>query len=69
MRVLITGAGGTLGATLAPLLAEVGHEPVLFDVRPLETGYRFVQGDIRRLEDVRRAVEGCLLYTSDAADE
>lgn len=28
MRVLITGAGGTLGAALAPLLAEAGHEPV-----------------------------------------
>jgi nucleoside-diphosphate-sugar epimerase len=34
MRVLITGAGGTLGTALAPLLAEAGHEPVLLDIQP-----------------------------------
>ncbi len=67
MRVLITGAGGTLGTTLAPMLAEAGHEPVLFDVRPLETRHRFVQGDIRRLEDVRRAVEGSEFVVHTAA--
>ncbi len=67
MRVLITGAGGTLGATLAPLLAEGGHEPVLFDVRPLETGHRFVQGDIRRIEHVRRAIEGAEFVVHAAA--
>ena len=60
MRVLITGAGGNLGTLLAPLLADTGCEPVLFDLRPLRTSYEFVQGDVRRLEDVRaatRAVE------------
>ena len=67
MRVLITGAGGTLGTTLAPLLAETGHEPVLFDLRPLETHHRFVQGDVRRFEDVRRAVEGTEFVVHAAA--
>ncbi len=58
MRVLITGAGGTLGAALAPMLADAGHEPVLFDVRTLETAYESVRGDVRASEDVRVAVEG-----------
>ena len=44
MRVLVTGAGGTLGTTLAPMLAEAGHEPVLQDVRALRTPYEFVRG-------------------------
>ena len=67
MRVLITGAGGTLGTALAPLLVKTGHEPVLFDLRPLETPHRFVQGDIRRLDDVRRAVEGTEFVVHTAA--
>ncbi|MDP9362711.1 MAG: NAD(P)-dependent oxidoreductase, partial [Chloroflexota bacterium] len=67
MRVLITGAGGTLGTALAPLLAEAGHEPVLFDVRPIETRHRFVRGDVRRPEDVRQAVEGAEVVVHAAA--
>lgn len=67
MRVLITGAGGTLGAALAPLLAEAGHEPVLFDLRPIETPHRFVQGDVRRLGDVRQAAEGAEFVVHTAA--
>ncbi len=37
MRVLVTGAGGTLGTALAPMLAAAGHEPVLQDVREVRT--------------------------------
>jgi UDP-glucose 4-epimerase len=58
MRVLITGAGGNLGRVLAPALAERGHEPVLFDNRPLETPYPFLLGDATRKEDVLEAVQG-----------
>ena len=58
MRVLITGAAGTLGRAVAPLLAAAGHEPVLFDVVPLETAFEFVQGDVRNMDDTRRAVSG-----------
>ena len=61
MRVLITGAGGTLGRVLAPIVADAGHEPVLLDVRPLETPYEFYQGDVRRLEDVQAAATGTQL--------
>lgn len=67
MRVLITGAGGTLGAALAPMLADAGHEPVLFDVRALETAYESVRGDVRASEDVRVAVEGADFVVHAAA--
>ena len=67
MRVLVTGAGGTLGAALAPMLSDAGHEPVLFDVRMLETPYESVQGDVRIHEDVQAAVEGVEFVVHTAA--
>jgi len=67
MRVLITGAGGTLGTALAPALAEAGHEPVLQDVRPLETPYEWVLGDVRAAEDVLRAASGVDVIVHTAA--
>ena len=67
MRVLVTGAGGTLGTALAPALAEAGHVPVLQDVRPLETGHAFVQGDVRDPDSVLRAAEGVDVVVHTAA--
>lgn len=58
MRVLITGAAGTLGSDLAPLLAEAGHDPVLFDIRPIESSHEAIVGDLRDVQDVRRAMQG-----------
>ena len=43
MRVLISGAGGTLGSALAPVLVDAGHQPVLMDIQSLETNQEFVQ--------------------------
>jgi UDP-glucose 4-epimerase len=57
MKVLITGAGGNLGRVLAPALVEKGHEPILMDYRPVETSYRFIQGDVTNREEVREAVK------------
>src|SRR5918992_4494724 len=67
MRVLITGAGGTLGQALTPLLADAGHEPVLFDIAPIESSHEVIIGDMRRLADVRRAVEGAEMVVHAAA--
>ncbi len=58
MRVLITGAGGTLGTALAPMLAEAGHEPVLQDLPGASDAGEFIQGDVRSLEDVLTAARG-----------
>ena len=67
MRVLISGAGGTLGTALAPALADAGHEPVLQDVRPLETPYETVQGDVRAADDVLTAASGVDVIVHTAA--
>ncbi len=58
MKLLITGAGGNLGRSLAPLLKEAGHTLRLFDFRLLETEFEFLQGDVRNMQDVERAVKG-----------
>ncbi len=58
MRVLVTGAGGNLGTVLTPMLADAGHEPVLLDVRPLDTPYESIEGDVRKPEDVHAATRG-----------
>jgi nucleoside-diphosphate-sugar epimerase len=67
MRILITGAGGTLGTALAPALAEAGHESVLFDVQSLQSQYESVQGDVRKAEDVRAAARGVEFIVHTAA--
>jgi UDP-glucose 4-epimerase len=67
MRILITGAGGTLGRALAPILAARGDEPVLFDIEPVAGPLASVRGDVRRGADVRRAVAGCDFVVHTAA--
>jgi nucleoside-diphosphate-sugar epimerase len=67
MRVLITGAGGTLGTALAPLLADAGHEPVVQDIQPIHTAYEFIQGDVRNPADMHAAAQGVDVIVHTAA--
>ena len=66
MRFLITGGAGFIGSNAARRLLDRGHDVVLFDnlarpaarynlrwIEALHPGIRFVEGDIRREEDVR----------------
>ncbi len=52
MKVLITGGAGYIGGTVATLLAQNGHNPVIFDNLShgrrelLPPGIEFVQGDL-----------------------
>lgn len=67
MRVLITGAGGSLGRVLAPALQENGYTPVLMDFRPLDTPYEFIQGDVTSKAEVFQAAEGADVIVHGAA--
>ncbi len=57
MRVLIPGSSGFVGRYTVQALAQMGEEPVAFDVqrppeRRLPEGVPFVQGSMANLEDV-----------------
>ena len=67
VRVVITGAGGNLGTKLVPLVADAGHEPVLFDSRSVETPYESLQGDIRNFADLLAALRGADIVVHLAA--
>jgi UDP-glucose 4-epimerase len=67
VRVLVTGAGGTLGTALAPALAAAGHAPVLLDVAPLGSPYESIRADVRVAEDVARAMAGADYVVHGAA--
>ncbi len=67
MRVLVTGGFGNVGSSARDELAARGHEVTLFDVRSraneraarrLPPGIRVAWGDVRRREDLDRAVAG-----------
>lgn len=52
MRVLVTGGAGFIGSHVVDVLAEHGHEPVVFDVAA------DVGADVRDREAVARALDG-----------
>ncbi len=58
MRVLVTGAAGNLGRVVLPALVEAGHDPVAFDQRSFGTQHPMIEGDLRDVGAVRRAVDG-----------
>lgn len=56
---LITGGAGTLGQELAPLLTSEGWNVRSTDIRDVSLpNVEFMQTDLRRPDDVRRAMEG-----------
>lgn len=57
MRLLITGSRGLIGTEMMRCLAQAGHRPVPFDIahEPGTPGH----GDIRNLDQLRRAMAGC----------
>src|SRR2546421_12302162 len=62
MRILVTGGAGYIGSVVAEELIAAGHDTVVFDNlskghrAAVHTGARFVEGDLRAGEEVRRAV-------------
>ncbi|MBF2098742.1 MAG: UDP-glucose 4-epimerase GalE [Gloeomargaritaceae cyanobacterium C42_A2020_066] len=68
MRILVTGGAGYIGSHTAKLLAQAGHEPVVYD--NLSTGYAWavrwgplVEGD---LQDHNRLRQTLIDYAIDA---
>ena len=65
MRILVTGGLGVNGCWVVRDLLEMGHEPVVFDVRPdftllrdLTGEFAFVEGDVTSAEQLAAACEG-----------
>lgn len=60
MRVLVTGGSGFIGTHLVNRLIEKGHEVRVLDNKaPQNRKARYVNGDIRSVEDVSIAMSGC----------
>jgi UDP-N-acetylglucosamine/UDP-N-acetylgalactosamine 4-epimerase len=70
---LVTGAAGFIGSNLVETLLELDQNVVGLDNfstgkrENLQDGMRFIEGDIRSLDDCRRAVEGVDLVLHQAA--
>jgi len=57
--VLVTGAAGTLGQAVTPMLRAAGWKVRLGDIRrPADTDAEWIDLDVRRPDQVRRAVAG-----------
>ena len=42
MKILVTGAGGFIGGHLTKQLADLGHEVIAVDIKPVQDWYQFV---------------------------
>lgn len=80
MKVLVTGGAGFIGSNLCEALLKRGDEVVCLDnfatgkienLLPLLSAFpqtfKLVVGDIRKLDDCRKAVEGCEAVLHEAA--
>jgi nucleoside-diphosphate-sugar epimerase len=67
MRIVVTGAGGTLGRSLLPRLAAVGHVGVGLDVTSAPDEAEWIQADVRDPEAMVSAAEGADVIVHTAA--
>ena len=80
MKILVTGGAGFIGSYLCEYLLQAGHEVRCLDnfatgkienILPLTERYpamfKLIVGDIRRMEDCRKAVEGMEYVLHEAA--
>lgn len=80
MKILVTGGAGFIGSNLCEYLLQAGHEVHCLDnfatgkienILPLIARYplmfKLIVGDIRRMEDCRKAVEGMEYVLHEAA--
>lgn len=67
MKILVTGAAGHIGSHMTRYLLNQGHEIVVLDnlsfgsrenIKDLEGKITWIQGDMRKIEDVMKAMEG-----------
>ncbi len=89
MKVLVTGAAGHIGSKMTKSLLNQGHEIVVLDnlsfgslenLKGMEEKIKYIQGDMRKLDDVMKAMEGVdivnhqggpssmLMYVDDPVD-
>ncbi|MDQ1318249.1 MAG: UDP-glucose 4-epimerase, partial [Candidatus Poribacteria bacterium] len=66
MKILVTGAAGSLGKDLAPLLSKYYNVRTL-DIKNPNNNLEFVQCDISKLEEVEQATKGIDVITHLAA--
>ena len=63
MRVFVTGGSGFIGSHVCEKLLHLGHEVIIFDNmstgRNQISGATLVSGDIRNLEEIIEAMQGC----------
>ena len=77
-KILITGGAGFIGSNLCEHFVRKGYDVVCLDnlstgflhnIEPLMSSpnFRFIEGDIRNMEDCREAVKGCDVVLHEAA--
>lgn len=80
MKVLVTGGAGFIGSNLCEALLENGHDVVCLDnfstghieniillCRDYSASFKLIVGDIRNMDDCRKAVDGCRYVLHEAA--
>lgn len=65
MKYLVTGGAGFIGSNLGDRLIDEGHEVVVLDnlytgnINNINSKALFIEGDIRNIKDVEKAMKGC----------